>query len=59
MSDPDSLIGKTLEESNKMTSWIIRVSSEDGEEYMMTYDYRSDRLNVDLVDGKIVRFTIG
>jgi hypothetical protein len=58
------LIGLTLQEAqnliatqdifhdgNKINS--IRATSVDGQPRMMTMDYRTDRLNVSLQDGKI------
>lgn len=31
-----------------------RIVSEDGEPFIVTMDYRSDRLNLDVVQGKVV-----
>lgn len=31
-----------------------RITSEDGEPFIVTMDYHSDRLNLDIVQGKVV-----
>lgn len=36
-----------------------RVRSEDGEAFMGTCDYRMDRINLHIVDGKVVSATKG
>lgn len=38
---------------------VMRISSRDGNHLVLTRDYRTDRLNVDLVDGKVKRAWIG
>lgn len=48
------LDGLTLEEaSNLFPSYQIRVTREDGESLVCTRNYRTDRINVHTVNGKI------
>ena len=56
-----SLVGATIEEATaelEKDGWQIRICSEDGEQYMLTCDYRTDRVNLDLVSGKITNVRI-
>jgi hypothetical protein len=53
MQDTDQYLGKTLEEVNQMCS-TVRVMTEDGEHFVLTMDYRPERLNVELENGIVV-----
>lgn len=56
-----SLMGATIEEATaelEEDGWKIRISSEDGEQNILTCDYRTDRVNLDLVSGKITNARI-
>lgn len=48
-----NLIGMTPEEAEKETGLRIRVTSADGNFFMVTQDYCIDRLNVGTTDGVI------
>ena len=48
-----SVIGLTLEEARKKTNQPIIVTKEDGQSYFSTCDYIPNRMNVELVNGKI------
>ena len=37
----------------------VRVRSEDGQSFMGTADYRMDRINIHIQDGKVVKATRG
>ena len=60
MKKPD-IIGKTLAEVADILdiSVSFRVSSHDGVPMVVTRDHRPDRLNLRLVDGKVVDFNYG
>jgi hypothetical protein len=50
------IIGMTLKEAEtfvKEGGYIIRVRSVDGKNFLGTCDYREDRINVEIVNGKI------
>lgn len=56
------LIGSKLEEAIetiKAMNAEYRIASEDGINYMLTEDYRFDRINLDVEDGVIIRATVG
>lgn len=50
------IIGKTIEEARETLASAgktIRVTMKDGEAAVVTRDFRTDRLNVEIRDGKI------
>jgi hypothetical protein len=47
------ILGKTVEEATQITGMIIRATMIDGQPMVTTCDYRFDRLNVSITDGKI------
>ena len=56
----DSLIGKTYEEAKELCDgYILRLTNKDGVSYIVTCDLRLDRINLELLDDKIVRSSIG
>ena len=56
----DSLIGKTYEEAQELCDgYRLRVTNKDGVAYVVTCDLRLDRINLELLDDKIVRSSIG
>lgn len=58
----DSLAGVDAKEASDelhKNGWQVRVVSEDGQHYMVTMDYRTDRANLTLVDGKVTKIHIG
>ena len=65
MSTQD-LVGLTQEEAEKFLDdneviqddqriIVVRVVAEDGEEFMTTMDFREDRVNVEVENGKITK----
>jgi hypothetical protein len=57
-----TLVGLTEEEATKVAEskgWIIRVSSRDGEDFQMTMDYVTNRVNLAIVDGKVTGVSVG
>lgn len=56
MTDQHSeIIGKTVDEAKSITGMTIRSVMINGNPVVVTRDYRTDRINVELLDGKIVR----
>jgi hypothetical protein len=53
MTEEDAMAAIT---KNKMTP---RVRSKDGKAFMGTMDYRTDRVNLTIEDGKVTQATIG
>ena len=50
----DGLLGKTLAEAEKLTEFKIRPVRKNNQPFILTCDYRIDRLNVELdQDSKI------
>lgn len=39
--------------------WVLRIGSRDGEYFMLTEDYRTDRVTVDVVDGTVTAVAVG
>lgn len=39
--------------------WNVRVISKDGEDFMVTADYRADRVNLTVVDGVVTTVIVG
>jgi hypothetical protein len=57
-----TLVGLTEEEATKVAEskgWMIRVSSRDGEDFQMTMDYVTNRVNLAIVDGKVTGVSVG
>lgn len=58
----ESLVGLTEEEAvAKITDsgMRVRVRSKDGESFMGTCDYRMDRVNLHIENGKVTKASIG
>lgn len=56
-----SVLGKALDEAKKLIEGegcAMRIASQDGESNMMTMDFRSDRINLDIEDGKVVSASV-
>lgn len=56
------LVGLTEEEATKVAEtngWVVRVSSRDGEDFQMTMDYVTNRVNLAIVDGKVTGVSVG
>jgi hypothetical protein len=56
------VVGKTVEEAEalcKSAGMRLRVTRTDGVAHIVTRDYRTDRVNVHLEQGKVVNATIG
>lgn len=57
-----SLIGKSEEDAKKLCSendFHYRVVREDSKHYMVTCDYRLDRVNIEIDNGIVTKFDIG
>lgn len=58
----EALNGLTREQAEaaaEAAGYTVRVVREDDESYAMTMDYRTDRINIELDDGKVTRAYIG
>jgi hypothetical protein len=59
----DEFRGMTIDQAvayaTKLHYARVRVISEDGNHHIVTRDLRSDRINVTLVDGKVVEAWVG
>jgi hypothetical protein len=57
-----TLVGLTEDEAVKVAEskgWITRVSSRDGEDFPMTEDYVTNRVNLAIVKGKVTSVSVG
>lgn len=62
MSQKLPLEGKTLKDATALVEEAggsVRVTRRDGVAYVVTCDYRTDRYNLYLVDGKVTGYTVG
>jgi hypothetical protein len=58
----DSVVGRSEPEAVSVieaAGLTVRVMSRDGEDFAMTFDFRTDRINLDVVDGIVVAATVG
>jgi hypothetical protein len=57
-----SLIGKTETRARdlvKAQGMTFRITMKDGSHYVITMDYRTDRVNIHLVDNKVIKADVG
>jgi len=40
-------------------SWVYRIGEKDGEEFMLTKDYRTNRVTVSIESGFITKVSVG
>jgi hypothetical protein len=60
--DLHALAGRPLEEARRLVEaqgYSFRVLIQDGRAFTATVDYRTDRVNVEVAAGKVVRADIG
>lgn len=60
--DLNLLIGKNKSEAKKIVednSYVFRITSENGNDYMITCDFRMDRINVEINDDIIINAYFG
>jgi hypothetical protein len=56
------LLGLPESEATKVAmenGWIVRIAARDGEFFMLTEDYRDNRVNLSVKNGKVIAITIG
>jgi len=61
-ADAAALVGSSEAEATdaaKSKGWDVRVVSRDGEDFNVTMDYRSDRVNLTIVDDVVTASTVG
>lgn len=54
--NPAGLLGKTEDEAKQVCEnygYKLRVTNKDGTSFIVTADYRTDRINVSVTNGKI------
>lgn len=59
--DINTIIGKTKEEAKEIINnhgYKFRITSENDINYIITTDFRSDRINVDLKNNIVINFDI-
>jgi len=60
--DAQKLVGLGEDEATKIATgngWTVRVAERDGESFMLTTDYRLDRVNLTVMKGVVTAVTIG
>ena len=60
--DLTDLAGRPVEEARRLVEaqgYQFRILIEDGRSHYVTADYRTDRVNVEVAAGKVVRADIG
>jgi hypothetical protein len=60
--DLTALVGKTVEEARRIAEekgYRFRITVEDGKSHIVTADYRTDRVNVEVAAGKVALADIG
>jgi hypothetical protein len=60
--DLSTFIGLTESNAEKLAStsgYTVRIIARDGERYPATMDYRSDRINLSIMSGKVTEATVG
>ncbi|MFM7263630.1 MAG: hypothetical protein ACKO1X_07790 [Acidimicrobiales bacterium] len=56
------LVGLGEDEATKVATgngWTVRVAERDGESFMLTADYRTDRVNLKVKNGRVTAVTVG
>lgn len=60
--DASTLVGLDEREAVKVAEskgWVARVVARDGESFMVTTDWRGDRVNLTVVDGEVTAVSVG
>jgi hypothetical protein len=60
--DADQFVGLSEPDAEQLAEQldvVVRVRSRDGEPFMGTTDYRTDRVNVDIVDATVIAASVG
>lgn len=61
-SDADSLVGLAEDEAVKVAEsrrWTVRVAERDGEQFMLTADFQTNRVNLTVTDGRVTAVSVG
>lgn len=56
------LLGLPESEATKVAmanGWVVRIAARDGEFFMLTQDYRENRVNLSVKRGKVIAITVG
>lgn len=58
----NTLVGLSEKDATRVATgkkWLVRIAKRDGEEFMLTMDYASNRVNFTVVAGVVTEVTIG
>lgn len=58
----DTLVGLTEDEATKIAigrGWTVRVAERDGEQFMLTADYLTTRVNLSVTKGRVTAVSVG
>ncbi len=61
-SDADVLIGLSEDEATKVATgrgWTVRIAERDGEQFMLTLDFQTNRVNLTITKGRVTAVTVG
>jgi hypothetical protein len=61
-SSAQKLIGLSEDEARKVaeqSGWTVRVAMRDGEAFMVTMDFQTNRVNLTITTGSVTAVTIG
>lgn len=61
-SDADTLIGLAEDEATKVATgrgWTVRIAERDGEQFMLTLDFQTNRVNLSITNGRVTAVTVG
>jgi hypothetical protein len=60
--DAQKLVGLSEDEAAKVATgqgWTVRIAERDGEAFMLTTDFRTDRVNLSVTAGTVTAVTVG
>ena len=61
-ADADTLVGLAEDEATKVATgrgWTVRIAERDGEQFMLTLDFQTNRVNLSITKGKVTAVTVG
>ena len=61
-SDADTLVGLAEDDAVKTAEgrgWTVRIAERDGEQFMLTLDFQTNRVNLSITKGRVTAVTVG
>lgn len=61
-SDADLLVGLAEDEATKVATsrgWTVRIAERDGEQFMLTLDFQTNRVNLSITKGRVTAVAVG